>query len=175
MPDPTPPVRFTLVPDRSALLVTVSSSVGPITFGGMGLEGFLEVAVTDGDLDLSVAPSAHVELPVSRLTSGNTLYDAELLRQINARGFPTAFADLHGVATAAGGRFRVKGELTFHGITRTAEGTVSVERPRSDAIVVEGEQTFDLRDFALPPPGPFMIKIRPDIEVRLHLEAEAQP
>jgi hypothetical protein len=49
--------RFVLVPDRSVILVEVRSSVGPISFGAIGVTGSVEATVVDaaisGDTHLS--------------------------------------------------------------------------------------------------------------------------
>jgi polyisoprenoid-binding protein YceI len=112
---------------------------------------------------------------VSRLSSGNGLYDAELLRRIDARRFSTATVVLEACeATGPGPRYQLKGAVTFHGVTRPAQGTVTVEAASSDRLVITGEQVFDIRDFAVPSPTVLMLRIYPDVRVRLHVEAERE-
>ena len=41
-------------------------------------------------------------------------------------------------------------------------------------LVVTGEQVFDIRDFAIPSPTMLMLRIFPDVRVRLHVEAELE-
>lgn len=167
--------RFRLVPDRSAVLIDVRSTVGPLSFGAIGITGSLQAVVVDGLLRDDISPSGHLEIDVSGLRSGNRLYDAELLRRIDARRFPTATVELqHCEASGPGSRYRLKGELTFHGVTRPAEGTVSVEELSDSRLVITGEQVFDIRDFALPSPTVLMLRIYPDARVRLHAEAERE-
>lgn len=164
--------RFTVMPDRSAIVLDVITSVGPVAFGATGLEGFVEAAVHQGEVDLTVAPAAHLELAVNRLTSGNTIYDGELRRHINARGFPTAYLDLYQVVRLEGASssYRVAGELTVRGITRPVEGVVSVDFPEPEAMVVRGQESVDIRAFDIPPPEVFLIRIEPEIKLSLHLE-----
>ncbi len=172
--DPTRPVprRFRLSADRSVVLIDVRSTVGPISFGAMGVTGHVDVVMSDGAVDTAMPPSARVEFAVDGLRSGNSLYDAELLRRIDARRFPTAVLDLvECEATGAGGRYSLTGELTFHGVTRPAHGTVSVELASDDRLVVTGEQVFDIRDFDVPSPTVLMLRIYPDVRVHLHVEA----
>jgi polyisoprenoid-binding protein YceI len=112
-------------------------------------------------------------IDVAALTSGNKVYDAELHRRIDSRRCPSATVELRECVTSAPGtRYRLQGELTFHGITRVVEGTVRVESISPDRIVIIGEQTFDIRDFAVPSPTMLMLRIFPDVRVRLHAEAE---
>lgn len=166
-----------LIPERSAVVLSVSTSLGPVTFGANGIEGFIEVAVADGRIGVDPGPSAHLELSVHRLTSGNSAYDTELHRQIDARRFPTSFVDLHAAAPVecASPTFEVHGEVTLRGVTVPASGVVLVERPEPGLLVVSGEDSLNISDFGIPPPSLFMIKIDPDVKLRLHLEAHADP
>ena len=47
-------------------------------------------------------PSGRLEIDVAGLRSGNSLYDAELLRRIDARRFPTAVGRARATARRAG-------------------------------------------------------------------------
>ena len=169
--------HHSLIPERSAVLLSVSTSLGPVTFGANGLEGFIDVALQDGRIDADGSATAHVELLVNRLTSGNSAYDGELHRQINVRRFPTVYLDLHAVAPVDGesSTFQVSGEVTLRGVSVAAQGVVAVDRPEPGLLVVSGEDTLDISDFGIPPPGLFLIKIDPEVKVRLHLEARAAP
>jgi DNA-binding PadR family transcriptional regulator len=169
------PRSFRLVPGRSAVLIEVRSTVGPLSFGTTGISGDVQAAMSGGILRTDIAPSGCLNIDVSQLNSGNKLYDAELLRRIDARRFPTATVELRECApSGSGNRYRLAGELTFHGVTRPAEGTVTVEATSDDHLVITGEQVFDIRDFDIPSPTVLMLRIYPDVRVRLHAEAELQ-
>jgi DNA-binding PadR family transcriptional regulator/polyisoprenoid-binding protein YceI len=164
---------FVIDPKRSAVLVDVRSTVGPISFGTIGAEGALFAALVDGVVNTDAAPSGWLTVDVRTLTCGNKLYDAELQRRINARRFPTARVELRECTQSTRrSRYRLRGELTFHGITRATEGTVCVESLSADRIVISGEQVFDMRDFAVPSPTVLMLRFFPDVRVRLQAEAE---
>ena len=163
---------FQLDPERSAVLIDVRSTVGPLSFGTLGVTGTIQAAFVDGMLRTDIAPSGHMTIDVTGLNSGNRLYDAELLRRIDARSFPTATVDLRECALSGPGpRYRLAGELTFHGVTRLAQGTVSVEALSDRRLVIAGDQVFDIRDFAIPSPTVLMLRIFPDVRVHLHAEA----
>jgi hypothetical protein len=170
-------LHYTLIAERSAVLLSVGTSLGPISFGALGLEGFIEAAVLDGEIDPTAPPTAHVELQVARLTSGNSAYDGELRRQIDARRFPTAYVDLHQAVPLdeASRTFRVTGEITLRGVTEPAEGVVVAELTEPGALVVSGEETLNISDFGIPPPALFMIKIDPDVKLHLHVEGRGAP
>jgi DNA-binding PadR family transcriptional regulator/polyisoprenoid-binding protein YceI len=180
-PEETEPPRetrggsFRIDPDRSAVLIDVRSTVGPLSFGTLGVTGTVQATVIDGILCPDVALSGRLTVDVAGLNSGNRLYDAELLRRIDARRHPTAFVDLRECAArGSGNRYRMAGELTFHGVTRAAEGTVNVDSLSDRRLVITGEQVFDIRDFAVPSPTVMMLRIFPDVRVHLHAEAELQ-
>jgi polyisoprenoid-binding protein YceI len=155
------------------VLIDVRSTVGPLSFGTLGVTGTIHAAFSDGVLRTDVPPSGRLTIDVSGLNSGNRLYDAELLRRIDARGYPAAFVELRQCAVSGpGARYRLAGELTFHGVTRLAEGTVTVDAVSDRRMVITGEQVFDIRDFAIPSPTMLMLRIFPDVRVHLHAEAE---
>jgi hypothetical protein len=164
--------HFVIDPERSAVLIDARSTVGPISFGTIGVEGSLYAALVDGVVKTDVAPSGWLTVDVTALSSGNKLYDAELQRRINSRRFPTARIELRDCTpNLPGSRYWLRGELTFHGMSRVAEGTVCVESISDDRIVISGEQVFDMRDFALPSPTVLMLRFFPDVRVRLQAEA----
>jgi polyisoprenoid-binding protein YceI len=169
--------HHTLIPERSAVVLNVRTSLGPISFGADGIEGFIEVAVWDDGIEAGGAAAAHLELLVARLTSGNSAYDSELRRQIDGRRFPTAYVDLHTITPLdqKSSSFQVRGEVTLRGVTVPATGVVVVELPEPGLIAVSGEDTLNISDFGIPPPSLFMIKIDPEVKLRLHLEARAEP
>jgi hypothetical protein len=173
--DYEPPMSlFHLDRNRSVVLIEVRSSVGPLSFGATGVKGSIEANVVDGVFHTGIAPSGSLEIDVSELRSGNSLYDAELHRRIDARRYPTAKVELSECASGLGSRYGLKGDLTFHGVTRPAQGTVSVEVLSDRRLVITGEQVFDIRDFAVPSPTMLMLRIYPDVRVRLHAEAELE-
>jgi hypothetical protein len=164
-----------LDPDRSAVLIDVRSTVGPISFGTTGVSGSLEAAMVNGVLSTDVAAQGSITFDVTALHSGNRLYDAELLRRIDARRYPAVTVKLEQCAAGGpGSRFTLTGEVNFHGVSRVVEGTVQLEAISATRILVTGEQVFDIRDFSLSSPTVLMLRIYPDIRVRLHVEAELE-
>lgn len=166
---------FRIVPERAAVVLVARSNAGPITFGVTGIEGSIEAEVARGAVSVRTAPVARLTVPIDRLTSGNQLYDAELLRRVDARLYPRATIELReAFPVGATGRYHVEGELTFHGVTREMSGTVTVTFPTPHKMVVEGEQILDMRGFDITPPAVAMLRIFPDVRVQLHVEADGE-
>lgn len=157
-------------PERSVVAIQARSSVGPIEWEASGAEGWVDAEVADGAIDTSVPPKARLELPVRNLQSGNNLYDAELMRRINARRHPVTTVELT-QAVGDANRYQLVGNVTFHGVTKQLRGSVEASVEESGELRVIGEQTFDIRDFRVPSPTILMLKIFPDVRVRLRLEA----
>ena len=162
---------FLVVPEQSALLVEARSSAGPIAFGSMTLDGRAEFAMSGDDLDSAVPISAHLEIPVVALVSGNSLYDAELRRRLDARQFPLITVQLHAARSRGGGRFAAEGDLTIHGTTRRLAGTVGLILEDENTLLASGSELVDIRDFDIELPTVLMLKIYPDVSVQFRLTA----
>jgi polyisoprenoid-binding protein YceI len=166
---------YRIAPERSQVWIEARSSLHPIHGEGRGLEGSIEAEMIDGRLDLNGVPKIRLELPVESLKSGKSMEDAEMMRRIDARRYPTIRGEVVEIKESRGGRYQVRGDLTFHGITKTVEGEVSISVPDGDGtIVFEGEQTFDIRDFGVQPPKILMLKVHPDVKVRVRVVAEQE-
>jgi len=165
--------RFRIVPERSKVWLEANSSVHPIHGEASGLSGSIDVQF-DGaaGLDLSSSPEIKVELPVEQLKSGNRLEDAEMMRRVDARRYPTIRGVVKDMKSqGVDGRYAVTGELSFHGVTQTVEGEVTISRPDDGTLVIEGERQFDIRDFNVSPPKILMLKVHPEVKVRIRVEA----
>jgi polyisoprenoid-binding protein YceI len=162
--------RYTFDALRSCVWVRGRSSLAPINTETRGISGWFEATTrSDGSLDLGQPVTGRLELAADRLTSGNVLYDRELKRRIDARRFPTILGEITRVE--AGGThpaYRVTGDVSFHGRTRTFSHEMAIEM-RGNEAVLTGEDVFDVREFGLEPPSMLMIRVYPEISVRLEL------
>ncbi len=137
--------------------------------------GYIETEMTPGGPDLKVAPQGRIEVDVDSLKTGNALYDRELERQIEVRKYPRIRGEILEVKEIdAGRRYRVKGNLSLHGVTKTVEGEVNLKVLDDGNFEVEGEKVFDIRDFGLTPPRILMLKVYPDVKVRGRVVAEKE-
>jgi polyisoprenoid-binding protein YceI len=168
--------RYRIDPARSRVAIDATSSLHPIHSETDGLEGWLEVDVDGSGLVVSgAAPRAHLELPVDRLRSGNAMEDRELRRRIDARRFPTIAGDLVAMEpVGADGRYRVRGDVTFKGVTRTREDEMTVATDGDGGLRLQGSSVFDIRDFGMDPPRILMFKVAPDVTVTVEIVARKE-
>ena len=164
--------RYEIAPERSKVEIHARSSVHPIHSRTDGLEGYLELELRDGRVDLTVPPHAHLVLPVARLRSGNPLEERELKRRIDARRFPTIEGDLAEMqATDVEDRYLVRGAVTFRGERRTHEDELTIESVDDDTIRLVGTSTFDVRDFGMEPPRILLLRVEPEVKVTVEIVA----
>jgi hypothetical protein len=166
--------RFEVVPERSTIVVEARSSLGPVVFEATHPTGSVELTVADGAILADPPPRGALELALDRLASGNPVYDAELLRRMDARRYPTTRIELEHASAVPGAihRFDVTASVALHGERRTLAGTLEVElSDGGDVLRVVGEKALDVRAFGIASPSILMMRIYPDVRVHLLLEA----
>jgi polyisoprenoid-binding protein YceI len=142
----------------------------PINTETRGITGWFEASARDdGSLDLEQPPVGELQLAVEKLTSGNQLYDHELRRRIDARRFPTIQGRVTRIsADGAHPHYSVAGDIVFHGKTRSFEHEMDIVLGE-DEVSLTGDYVFDLREFGMKPPSMLMIRVYPEITVRVEL------
>jgi polyisoprenoid-binding protein YceI len=147
--------------------------VHPIHSTTDGLKGYLDLELsTDGDVDLAAPVAGQVSLSVDRLSSGNRLEDRELQRRIDARRFPTIEGVLDKVAPSGQtGSYRVSGDVIFRGVSRQHEDVMHISSVGDQTIQLVGQSTFDIREFGMEPPRMLMMKVEPNVEIRVEIFA----
>lgn len=163
--------RYTFDPEQSRLWVDARSNLHPINSETRGLKGWVEAAWTaDGALDLTAGVRGELQLATDHLSSGNPLYDRELRRRIDARRYPLIEGTIVQVTPGAGAAiYLVEGDLSFHGSTRRFAHEMTITRPDERSITLGGGSVFDIRQFGLKPPSMLMLKVYPEISVRVTL------
>lgn len=168
-------MRFRIVPEQSAVHIEANSSLHPIHTRTEGLEGFVELDLHDGMIDARADAKGELSLRVDRMSSGNRLEDRELQRRIDARRYPTIDGRMTDIrSTGVEGRYRVTGDLTFRGVTRRCEDDIVLTAVDERRVGLAGESTFDIRDFGMEPPRILMLRVHPDVKVRIELIAELE-
>lgn len=165
--------RYEIDPDNSQVWIEGSSSVHPIHATATGLRGFLTLGWKGATLRADTAVTGRVEIDVDRLRSGNDLVDRETRRRIDARRHPLIVGEITAVEHVGRDSVALRGTIAFRGETRDVTGEVRAERADDGSLRVEGEQTFDVRDWGLQPPRLLMLRVHPDVRVRIALSLRA--
>jgi polyisoprenoid-binding protein YceI len=129
----------------------------------------------DGEPVFGEPAVGKLSLAVNRLASGNVLEDRELQRRIDAKRFPTIDGLLTGAERVDGtARHRVRGDLAFRGVAREVRDELSVEVVDDRTLRLAGQTTFDIRDFGMEPPKILLLKVEPEVVVRIEVIAELE-
>lgn len=165
--------RYRIDPGRSFVWIEARSNVHPIHSSTDGLEGYVDLELTaDGAIDLTSPVAGTVRLAVTRLTSGKRMEDRELHRRLDARRYPTIQGVVSSVEDAGGdARYRVKGEITFRGSTKSHEDEMTIRHDGERSITLAGEARFDIRTFGMEPPRVLVLKVEPEVDVRIEVHA----
>jgi len=153
--------------------IEARSNVHPIHTEAQGLEGWLDIELVDGRPVADNNLGGHLEFPVENLKSGNVFEDRELRRRIDSRRFPTITGDLKAMEQRNGSSdYLVDGDLTFRGVTRSYQDTMTLTASDDGTVTLAGQSTFDVRDFGMEPPRILMLKVEPEVSVRVEIVAE---
>ena len=132
------------------------------------------------DLDLDAPSQSRVEVrvPVASFDSGNGRRDRKMRDITDSDAHPdVTFAStaiepaLWGqTGSGQGGRWRVRGDLTFHGVTRAVEVPVRVSA-EGGAFRAEGDFEISLEAYDVPRPKLAFVPIADTIRIRFELVA----
>ncbi len=166
--------RYRIVPERSRVWIDARSTLHAIHSTTDGLEGYIDLDTDGGDtVSLATPAVGKLSLPVARLSSGNILEDREMHKRIDAKRYPTIDGMLTDTKRVDGtNRYVVSGDLAFRGVSRACQDEMSVDVVDERTIRLEGRSSFDIRDFGMEPPRILMLKVEPDVEVRVEIIAE---
>jgi polyisoprenoid-binding protein YceI len=154
--------------------IEARSNVHPIHTEADGLEGWLDLDIDDGKVNVDQTLLGHLEFPVENLKSGNTFEDRELRRRIDSRRYPKIAGELKAMKqTTEAEHYIVGGDLTFRGVTRSYEDAMTVD-VLDGTVTLCGQSTFDIRDFGMEPPRILMLKVQPEVSVRVEIVAEKE-
>lgn len=161
--------RFRWTPE-STVELNAKSSVHPIHGKTNEISGEVVAEIGPDGIKLDPPPTGYVELAVDALKSGNKLEDFELRRRLDAKKYPMIRYEL---AQADGGpeAFKLKGRLTFHGVTREFDEEVTA-RYDGTTLVVEGEHTFNIEDWGVKAPKILKLQVYPDVQIVARLVAK---
>jgi hypothetical protein len=66
----------------------------------------------------------------------------------------------------------VTGDLAFRGVVRRCDDEMTISVVDDRTLRLEGRSTFDIRDFGMDPPRILMLRVHPEVAVRIEIVAE---
>ena len=124
---------------------------------------------------------AMVRVRVADFDSGNGNRDAHMQEATEAARFPTVVLKAAGVlpagarAGAGPAELTLRGELTFHGVTRPVEVPVTVTFASPTRATATGQLTASLDAFGVERPSLLFVKVDDALAVSARLELEGPP
>ena len=149
-----------------------SSSIHPVRATATGVTGWIALALSDDGTPDAAGVAGEVRIAVDRLASGNRLIDQETRRRINATTHPEIVGTVTDARRVASNRMSLTGDIAFRGEVQPVSGEIEVSLEH-ERLVVEGAQTFDVREWGLRVPRLGLLRVHPDVRVRIHLVADA--
>ena len=102
-------------------------------------------------VDVAAPVAGNLSLTVDHLSSGNRMEDRELQRRIDSRRYPKIEGTLDKIAPSEESEsYLVGGDMA-------------------------GKSTFDIREFGMEPPRILLLKVEPDVEIRVEIFATKEP
>jgi polyisoprenoid-binding protein YceI len=165
--------RYRIAPERSQVWIDARSNVHPIHSATDGLEGYVDLEFDQaGSVSPSSSPAGKLSLAVSRLSSGNRMEDREMQKRIDARRYPTIDGVLGRIEpNGEACSYKVSGDITFRGVSRPHEDDMHIRAIDDQTVQLDGSSRFDIRDFGMEPPRMLILKVDPDVEVRVEIFA----
>jgi polyisoprenoid-binding protein YceI len=167
--------QFRVNTSQSSVKVGLRINLHPSHIDASALRGVIECEVDDqGRPRLDQPYSAELELPVEAIKSGNGIQDREMRRRFDASRYPTITARVtQGEALEGEGRYRAVAQLTMHGQTREISGEIQL-RVDGTTMTIDGQQVINVKDFGIDPPRLIILKVEPEVDLRVHIVAELQ-
>ena len=69
------------------------------------------------------------------------------------------------------GSYRVSGDIKFRGVSRRHEDLMKIDEVDDRTIRLSGSSRFDIRDFGMQPPKVLMLKVEPEVDIRVEIYA----
>ena len=116
--------RFRLVPERSVALIEARSTVGPITFGAIGVTGTIAVELHDGAVASRAVRRRRTSRSTSTTCGPGTACTTPSCTAASTPAATRSSPSTCGTAEPSGtaNRYRLAGDMTLHGVTPAAAG-----------------------------------------------------
>jgi polyisoprenoid-binding protein YceI len=171
---PGTPRSFTVLSEQSRLVYRVVHKLHQIEGVSKGVEGRARV-LPDGTAQVQV------QTKVAEFDSGNDNRDAHMKEAVEAAKYPTVVFKgvTDGVQLPAekGQKLNVtlKGQLTFHGVTRPIEVPITLERVDEQRLTADATFSISLTEFKVERPELLLVKVDDKMDIVMKLSLLEKP
>jgi polyisoprenoid-binding protein YceI len=102
--------------------------------------------------------------------------DRELQRRIDSRRYPKIEGTLDKIAPSDESEsYLVGGDISFRGVSRHHEDVMSISSVDDQTVRLAGQSSFDIREFGMEPPRILLLKVEPEVAIRVEIFAAREP
>ena len=166
---------YLVLPRESPVTIDAQSSMHPVRATSLALTGSVELELgDDGRPDLGRPYRAELRLALESIRSGNRLQDREMHRRLHSRHHPDIVVHVTEITWSGDDQeYLAAARLTVRGITREVDARIRLAID-GDRLIVDGEKVIDMRWFGIDPPRLLVLKVQPEVVVRVRVTARRQ-
>lgn len=161
--------RWAIVPEESTVWIEGSSTLHAIRAEADGLHGWVRADIGPDGFAPRTRVRGEIAIDVERLASGNALVDMETRRRIDARRHPEITGVVASSSRISATEVTLSGTIGLRGEYVDVSGIMHLTPPEGGTAILEGDATFDVRLWGLKPPRLGLLRVSPDIDVRIRL------
>lgn len=166
--------RYAIVASESFVKIHTRSSLHDIDGKGSGLFGRFEATFFGNRIASGTKTRMHLEIPVHRLDSGNSVQDREMHNLLSSRSFPNIVAELTSATLhTEPDDYSVTGSVGVRGTTRLITGHLNISQ-RDGRVEIHGSKSIDVRSFGITPPKFLTFQVYPDVTITIHVIAQLE-
>jgi polyisoprenoid-binding protein YceI len=176
-------VRYRVDPGRSTVGFTLRATLHDVNGTGGRVTGEFSRAAEPGEGGYALR--GEVRIGAGSLVTGNTRRDAKMHKDTLAvREYASITFRPHRVLTGdtPGGEIRpgrafemiLEGDLTIRETTRAVSIPVTVNMMEDGRLSVDGRVRLDFTDYGVPDPSFFLLRVKKELTVTFHLEADTE-
>jgi polyisoprenoid-binding protein YceI len=166
----TVPVKFTLVPAKSKIQFSVSSSISDVNGVFNTWTGSLKIP-TPGSVN---GVLLKLNIDANSMTTGSSVKDGVIKGKdfFAVDQYPTiTFVSTKVLPTSDPSKFQIQGDFTLRGVTKVVDLGVTLNKDGTVQGLIHGDLNFDRRDFGMTKNMPFN-KVADTVKVTLDIDVE---
>ena len=148
--------------NRSTISYVLVHPFHTVTGTSQEISSYLTLADKTGIIE-----RVEVTVPVKSFNSRNRARDRDMLKVTEVETYPNVSFKSNQISENSG-QLNVKGQLTFHGVTKDIS-LVAHKQLKGEGMQVDGQFVISLEEYGIKRPAIFRMKVKDNLTVRFHL------